>query len=85
MQNDKNHGWKDAGLTLESSKLNFTTFKPWNEKVETMKNTAVNYFKDFDSIRDTRSNSIIFCGNPGCGNYRKFLIMERNKLILQFY
>lgn len=32
-----------------------------------MRNTAVNYFKDFDSIRDTRSNSIIFCGNPGCG------------------
>ncbi|MBU3134080.1 ATP-binding protein [Clostridium gasigenes] len=78
MQNDRNHGWKDAGLTLESSKLNFTTFKPWNEKVETMKNTAVNYFKDFDSIRDTRSNSIIFCGNPGCGKTHLSIAIANN-------
>ncbi|MBU3138220.1 hypothetical protein KPL39_18495 [Clostridium gasigenes] len=82
---NNNNGWKKAGLTLETSKLNFIAFEKWSAGATTMKDLATKYFLNFDSIKEDKKNSLILSGNSGCGNYRKFLIMERNKLILQFY
>ena len=42
----------------------------------------LNIFKSLDFIKS--GQNIILAGSPGTGNYRKFLLMERNKHIFLF-
>lgn len=78
MQNDKTDGWKKAGLSKETSKLGFTAFKEWNEKTKDMKDMATKYYKNFESIKETRQNSIIFSGNPGSGKSHLSIAIANN-------
>ncbi|MBB6625254.1 ATP-binding protein [Clostridium gasigenes] len=77
-QSNKNDGWKEAGLTLESSKLNFKNFEPWNPKILDMKDMATKYYQAFDKIKNTRQNSIILCGNSGCGKTHLCIAIANN-------
>ncbi|MBU3105135.1 ATP-binding protein [Clostridium gasigenes] len=75
---NNNNGWKKAGLTIETSKLNFTSFKNWNESSTLIKDLAIRYFKDFDRIKDSRNNSLILSGNPGCGKSHLIMAIANN-------
>ncbi|MGL5351812.1 MAG: ATP-binding protein [Clostridium sp.] len=77
-KDNTNESWKRAGLTLETSKLNFTNFNEWNEKAIEMKNVATNYYKNFSAIKNTRENSIMFLGNPGSGKTHLCIAIANN-------
>ena len=59
--------WKKTGINTESNLLTFKNFKEWNESSKIAKSTAIAYFNDFANIKNSRHNSIIFCGQPGSG------------------
>ncbi|MCM3191342.1 ATP-binding protein [Bacillus subtilis] len=71
-----------SDITAEFEKLKFKNFitegKP--AVVKDTYETAVEYYKDFDSIRGTRSNSIALLGQPGSGKTH-LLTAISNKLI----
>ena len=43
-----------------------------------MKKMAINYFVRFENIKDERANSIMMCGNPGCGKTHLSLALAKN-------
>lgn len=43
-----------------------------------MKSIAIKYYQDFENIKDTRGNSIIFSGNPGCGKTHLSIAIANN-------
>ena len=45
----------------------FSNFEVWNEATERAKDTAVAYYNDFQMVRNSRRNSILFCGQVGSG------------------
>ena len=59
--------WKSCGLNPEMVNYTFGNFKLWNKPSENMKDTALAYFTDFNLIRESRKNSIMMCGQVGCG------------------
>lgn len=59
--------WKSCGLNHEMSNYTFETFKIWNKASEDMKEIALAYFTDFKDIKRNRKNSIMMCGQVGCG------------------
>ncbi|PNB52400.1 ATP-binding protein IstB, partial [Pseudomonas sp. GW456-E7] len=56
-----------SDITVEFEKLKFKNFTTEGKLavVKDAYDTAVEYYKDFDSIRGTRSNSIALLGQPG--------------------
>ncbi|WP_207720998.1 ATP-binding protein [Clostridium gasigenes] len=75
---NNNNGWKKAGLTLETSKLNFKSFEKWSDGAKLMKEVAIRYFKKFDSIKEERTNSLILSGNSGCGKTHLIVAIANN-------
>lgn len=61
------HEWKASGINTEMSKHKFSNFEIWNEASQKSKDTALAYFNDFDEVKDSRRNSILFCGQVGSG------------------
>lgn len=61
------HEWKASGINTEMSKHKFSNFQIWNEASQGAKDTALAYYNDFDEIKDSRKNSILFCGQVGSG------------------
>lgn len=59
--------WKYSGINVEMTKLTFTNFEVWNHASERAKDTAAAYCTNFDEIRNSRRNSILFCGQVGSG------------------
>lgn len=59
--------WKASGINTGQSKQTFGNYVPYNNVTELAKNTAIKYYKDFESIKDTRNNSIAFIGQVGSG------------------
>lgn len=43
-----------------------------------MKEIAIKYFRGFDEIKESRKNSLILCGNPGCGKSHLLLAIANN-------
>ncbi|MCY8110108.1 ATP-binding protein [Bacillus spizizenii] len=71
-----------SDITAEFEKLKFKNFTTEGKPavVKDAYDTAVEYYKDFDSIRGTRSNSIALLGQPGSGKTH-LLTAISNKLI----
>ncbi|MCY8949999.1 ATP-binding protein [Bacillus atrophaeus] len=71
-----------SDITAEFEKLQFKNFTTEGKPavVKDTYDTAVEYYKDFDSIRSTRSNSIALLGQPGSGKTH-LLTAISNKLI----
>jgi len=59
--------WIAAGINPEQSSQTFANFQVCNESSQRAKDTAIGYYKDFEDNRKKRTNSILFCGQPGGG------------------
>lgn len=59
--------WKNSGIETEKNRLTFGNYKPYNRSTETAKEAAIDYFKAFKNLRNSRKNSIAFLGQVGCG------------------
>ncbi len=72
--------WKYSGINVEHSAHTFSNFEVWNKASEIAKNTAVTYYNDFNAVKDSRRNSIIFCGQVGSGKSHLSVALALNFL-----
>lgn len=72
--------WKYSGINIEMTKHTFTNFEVWNNESKKAKDTAVAYYSDFRNIRDSRRNSILFCGQVGSGKSHLSVALALNFL-----
>lgn len=56
-----------SGITEEFQKLGINSYVPYDKATNEAKTTAIDYIKQFDSILDTRNNSIAYVGQVGAG------------------
>lgn len=59
--------WDEAGIDMEQAKQTFTSFKEWNPSSINAKKKAIEYYQNFNTIRNERNNSIAFVGQVGSG------------------
>lgn len=81
--------WKQSGINTENNMLTFKNFKIWNENSKIAKDTAIAFYNDFETIRNKRQNSIIFCGQPGSGKTHLAVALainfiKKNKKVIYF-
>src|SRR3712207_5543060 len=72
--------WKSSGINLEQSKQTFSNYKAFSKTTELAKNTALKYYKDFESIKALRHNSIAFMGQVGSGKTHLSIALAVNFL-----
>ena len=72
--------WIYSGINVEQSKLTFASFEVWNQVSQRTKDTAVAYYQDFYEIRESRKNSILFCGQVGSGKTHCSIALALNFL-----
>lgn len=72
--------WDKAGLNPEQKARTIDTFQEWNRTSKMAKRVAVEYIKDFESIKDTRVNSIAFIGQVGSGKTHLSISIALNLL-----
>jgi len=72
--------WESSGISINDIEKSFKNFEPWNNEVRDMKDKATDYYRMFEKIRADRCNSIMFCGNPGCGKTHLSLALANNLL-----
>lgn len=72
--------WKRSGIKIEQNKLTFSNFSVWNESSRKARDIALAYYKDFNSIRTFRKNSILFCGQVGGGKTHLSIALALNFL-----
>ncbi|MGL4740723.1 MAG: ATP-binding protein [Sarcina sp.] len=70
--------WERSGISLNDMDKNFKDFIPWNNSVAEMKEISMQYYKEFEAIRYKRKNSLLLCGNPGCGKTHLELALANN-------
>ena len=79
--------WKSAGINPEMINCTFGNFNVYNRISEKMKDTALSYLNEFDDIRKSRKNSIMLCGQVGCGKTHLSIaiginMIKRNKRVV---
>lgn len=72
--------WKASGINPEQAKQTFSNYEPWNEITKLAKDTAIQYYKDFEQIKNTRNNSIAFMGQVGSGKTHLSIALAINFL-----
>lgn len=72
--------WEQSGISINDIDKTFKNFESWNREVTEMKNKATSYYMQFNNIRGERCNSILLCGNPGCGKTHLALAVANNLL-----
>ena len=72
--------WKSSGINPEQSKQTFRNYTPYNDITELAKNTAIEYYKNFEQIKDARHNSIAFTGQVGSGKTHLSIALAVNFL-----
>lgn len=70
--------WERSGISLGDMTKGFKDFIPWNNSVAEMKEISMQYYKEFEEIRYKRKNSLLLCGNPGCGKTHLELALANN-------
>lgn len=70
--------WRKLGIDPEKSNQTFSNFKVWNETSKTSKAAAIKYYNEFKEIKDTRKNSIMFCGQVGSGKTHLSIALALN-------
>ena len=73
--------WKRSGISLNDMNKTFKEFNDWNAEVTAMKDLTIQYFKSFLEIKDLKQNSLMLCGNPGCGKTHLLLALSRNLIV----
>ena len=72
--------WEQSGIAVNDIDKTFKNFEPWNREVKEMKDKATSYYIQFKNIQSERCNSIMLCGNPGCGKTHLALAIANNLL-----
>lgn len=72
--------WKSSGINPEMGKFTFSNYQVWNRSSEIAKDNAMSYFSNFISIRGSRQNSIMFCGQVGSGKTHLSVAIALNLL-----
>lgn len=72
--------WDAAGIDTEQAKQTFGTYITWNKSSIQAKETAAKYYKNFESIRTERNNSIAFIGQVGSGKTHLSIALAVNFL-----
>lgn len=72
--------WNTAGIDTEQAKQTFTSFIVWNKSSKQAKETAIEYYKKFATIKHERSNSIAFIGQVGSGKTHLSIALAINFL-----
>lgn len=72
--------WHNSGIKVDDLDKSFKSFESWNRTSQSMKDMATNYYLRFKNIKETLRNSIMFCGNPGCGKTHLALALANNFL-----
>lgn len=72
--------WKRAGINPEVSNQTFNSFDTWNRSSQKAKDTAIAYYKTYDSIKRDRKNSILLCGQVGSGKTHLSIALALNFL-----
>lgn len=71
---------KNSGINIEQSKQTFSNYETWNESAKLAKETAIKYYKEFESVRNQRQNSIAFIGQVGSGKTHLSIALAVNFL-----
>ena len=58
---------KRSGIDIKQSNYTFSTYKEKDETSKDMKALAMNYYKNYDSVKSNQSNSIALLGSSGIG------------------
>lgn len=81
LEKDKtNRMWRNSGINTEDLDKSFSNFEVWNDISRKVKDTSTNYYLRFNKIKTERVNSILLCGNPGCGKTHMALALANNLL-----
>ena len=72
--------WKACGINPEMINCTFGNFNVYNSISERMKDTALSYVNEFDDIRRSRKNSIMLCGQVGCGKTHLIMAIAVNMI-----
>lgn len=72
--------WEQSGISVNDIDKSFSNFETWNIKIRDMKDKATSYYRQFEKIKGERTNSIMLCGNPGCGKTHLALALANNLL-----
>lgn len=72
--------WKESGIKVEMCKYTFSNYKVWNEFSKKAKESASSYYLNFDVVRYSRHNSIMFCGQVGSGKTHLAVALSLNLL-----
>lgn len=70
--------WESSGLKTDDLDKTFNSYEPWNNITRNMKNATTNYYLRFKEIERNKQNSIIFCGQPGCGKTHLSIALANN-------
>lgn len=72
--------WRASGINTKQSKQTFGSYVPYNDITELAKNTAVEYYNNFENIKGARHNSIAFIGQVGSGKTHLSIALAVNFL-----
>lgn len=72
--------WEACGINPEMIDCTFGNFNVYNNVSERMKDVALSYINEFDDIRESRKNSIMLCGQSGCGKTHLSMAIALNML-----
>lgn len=72
--------WDAAGIDIEQARQTFSSYTTWNESSKKAKEIATKYYKEFDSIKNERQNSIAFIGQVGSGKTHLSIALAVNFL-----
>lgn len=74
---------KSSEITEEFKKVGFGSFEleGKHQLINDAYQCAINYFKDFDSIKGSRHNSISLLGQPGCGKTHLLTAVANNLIV----
>lgn len=74
--------WKRQGINPDTTDLTFTNFKVWNKESKRGKEIATSFYsiitKESNGEMKSKSNSIIFCGQVGCGKTHLSIALALN-------
>lgn len=70
--------WEASGLVIDDIDKTFKTYEANTEVTKKLKNTASNYWFSYEKNKDTKHNSILLCGSPGCGKTHLSIALANN-------
>lgn len=70
--------WRNSGIDPNNNEQTFGNFTIHNEVSKRCKDTAIKYFRDFRDIENDRRNSLLLCGQSGCGKTHLTIALGKN-------